>query len=82
MNNKKKIIIKGTKKQKILLGLQMLIVVFILVFTVVAKHVLKIDDSIISKTIFIGVAIVFGLMLIINSLEKDDDKDEDTKTKE
>lgn len=79
MGNNKKNEIKGTKKQKILIGVQIFIVIFMLVFAVVARHVLKIEDSIISNVIFICVAMVCVLMNIINLSEKDNDKDNKPK---
>ena len=79
MGNNKKFEIKGTKKQKILLGVQIFIVIFMLVFAVAARHVLKIEDSIISNVIFICVAMVFVLMNIINLSGKDSDEDNKTE---
>jgi len=79
MRNKKKFVIEGTKKQKILLVIQLFLIIFMLAFAVIGKHVLKIEDSAIFTVIDICVPLIIAIMAIILLLEKDHKDDKNTK---
>jgi len=77
MGKSKNITIKGNKKQKILLGIQVFIIAFMLIFAVIGKHFLKIDDSIISNVMFGCIILVVVILNIISFSNKEDNKKEE-----
>lgn len=79
----KKLIIKGTKTQKVLLALEVLVVIFMLAFAVIGKHYAKISDDIISRVNSICVFLTIALSFIISSKavsgENDEEENKDNK---
>jgi len=79
--SKKKLVIKGSKKQKILLAIEVLIIIFMLAFAVIGKHVAKIDDEIILRVNYVCVFLTIVLSFIISAEAAKKEENDNKKKK-
>lgn len=82
MSDKKKFKLEGTKKQKILLIVQLFLIIFMIAFMIIGEHIVNIEDPIIYNVIDICVPLIIAIMTIILLLEKDNKDSKNTNNKD
>lgn len=75
----KGIIIQGTKTQKVLFVIEVLIIIFMLAFAIIGKHFAEISDDIISKVNFICAFSTIAISFIISSKAVSGENNEESK---